>query len=255
MKWCSLCTDYTPPDLFQSERAVPDGDRDRTVWENDLFRIFPTIGCFVEGYILLVPKKHIPCFGALDAEHLRELLHSLLPEICRRMQSIYGPVCVFEHGVMNEYCRGGGCVDHAHLHIVPCSLNLSSVVARFPGFRPLLGPEPLKQYHKMSIPYLLSSDGSTGLFVCDATRVPSQLFRRIVAHQCGRGDYWNWRTNPFYDEMVTTYNNCKHAFDNMALIDNQHSKKEVSHEGSLSRWGGEGYSIRRRIGTAGVEGI
>ena len=56
--------------------------KERIVLETKNFVVFPTVGCFQIGYLLIMPKQHFLCFGELDCEMLTEL-----DEILQKLKS------------------------------------------------------------------------------------------------------------------------------------------------------------------------
>ena len=70
----------------------------------------------VEGHVLIVPRDHYACYGAvpakLDAEYLE-----LKTKVSRFMKDCYRLPLFFEHGVYRQT------VAHAHLHALPLSVS------------------------------------------------------------------------------------------------------------------------------------
>jgi diadenosine tetraphosphate (Ap4A) HIT family hydrolase len=85
----------------------------------------------VGGHILIVPKAHYACYGAIPAALDEELL--ALKETIRRFQSdAYRAPNFFEHGVFRQT------VAHAHLHAIPLGptmLNLEAMAVASGGQR------------------------------------------------------------------------------------------------------------------------
>ena len=205
MKWCSLCSDYRGPDDSSKYSIIYEGDKRRIVWEDDEFRILPSIGCLEEGYLLLVPKMHVPCLGALPINALNDCLTSLTHQIMKVVASSYGGCTVFEHGVIDCYCRGGGCVDHAHLHIIPRNIDFMKFLSTTQTIRRLHLAADLCAKYQSRVPYIVFSTPGDEFMVFDAGNAPSQLMRRIVAIELGLPDFWNWRLFPFTENMEKTY--------------------------------------------------
>ncbi len=81
--------------------------------ENREFFVKATYGMMGrEGYVLLVPKSHVNCYGAMsERKHKRfEKARDGLVEAARKN---YGEPIIFEHGIT------GQTIGHAHLHILP----------------------------------------------------------------------------------------------------------------------------------------
>ncbi len=105
------------------------------VWNESLiespnFVVLPSLGELVEGWVLVVPKAHFLSLAVLPDSLIPEM-RDLQQIVCERLQRIYGPVAVFEHGPAGEQHTVGCGVDHAHLHLVPVDFELSFAVAPF----------------------------------------------------------------------------------------------------------------------------
>ena len=89
--------------------------------ENDDFFAIASIGAFIEGWTLIVPKKHQlsmrDCYGNLH-------LTSLVQDVTCRLNCQYGSIVTFEHGSNVEGSATACGTDHAHLHLVPLEGSL-----------------------------------------------------------------------------------------------------------------------------------
>jgi len=98
----------------------------RIMHETENFVVLPALGSFVEGYVLIVSKEHYHCAGKLPEKAFNELF-GLIKKVKRSILTTYqlGSV-VFEHGAISCLNKFGGCIDHAHMHVVPCNSSLLS---------------------------------------------------------------------------------------------------------------------------------
>lgn len=91
--------------------------------ENSEFFVKATYGMMgVEGYVLLVPKKHLSCYGALSKKKY-EKFGKARDSIVDAVEKNYGNSVVFEHGIT------GQTVSHAHLHVLPGGIDFDEMVA------------------------------------------------------------------------------------------------------------------------------
>lgn len=80
---------------------------DRPFIYNEYFFAIPALGQFIEGYILICPRKHIKNLGLLNSEEsqyyneIKQQIHDLLLEEYDR------PPVFFEHGSASYNMRGG----------------------------------------------------------------------------------------------------------------------------------------------------
>src|ERR1039458_10394749 len=113
---------------FQTSHAIEAYAASRNLWDTSLFEsrnfvAIPTVGALVEGWLLVVPRTPILSFARLSTPLFSEL-EIFLDEIIPAIQSVYGPVSVFEHGPSCAASVVGCGVDYAHLHLVPVDCDL-----------------------------------------------------------------------------------------------------------------------------------
>lgn len=80
--------------------------------ETDNFRIIADHAPLVEGHLLIVPRQHYACYGAVPARLDAELL-TLKQEVRAFFLDFYAAPVYWEHGVFHQT------VFHAHLHCFP----------------------------------------------------------------------------------------------------------------------------------------
>lgn len=178
--------------------------KERLIAEIDGFFIIASLGQITNGgYVLLFPKKHVPCMGTLRREKASRML-SLANKVCRVLTREYGlkqsreslyPVTLFEHGIV------GQTVKHAHLHFLPTILDLTPrILSDFPESQ----IEQIEYvghlqnlYRKKPQPYLnwmIGQEGNTKVRICWDPPAPPQYLRIIAAEALGRPERANWRT-------------------------------------------------------------
>ncbi len=80
--------------------------------ETSTFRLVADHAPLVEGHLLIIPRQHYPCYGAVPAAYDSELA-TLKREVQRFFAQYYAPPIFWEHGVFRQT------VFHAHLHCFP----------------------------------------------------------------------------------------------------------------------------------------
>lgn len=89
------------------------GDMARyTLKETEAFRLVTDHAPVIEGHLLIIPKQHYPCYGAVPASLDAELL-VLKQEVQTFLTRYYAPATLWEHGIFRQT------VFHAHLHCFP----------------------------------------------------------------------------------------------------------------------------------------
>lgn len=176
--------------------------QERLIAEVEEFYVVATLGQITDGgYVLVIPKRHVSCIGAmedLELEALSTLLHTKVQPAFENEYPGYWNL-TFEHGII------GQTIKHAHIHIMPGEFHLSSKIDKdfpkksFPR-SVLYMPTPFKDlgklYREKQKPYLLWQDESTLWFqptVCWNPPAPPQYLRTITADTLGRPERSNWR--------------------------------------------------------------
>ncbi len=172
----------------------------KVLFESKNFAVFPTLGALVEGWLLIVPKDHALCLGALSQELYSEL-EELRSKVSLVLEECYGSVTVFEHGPAQPNHLVGCGVDHAHLHILPTRINLIEGVKEiFPDplkWEPVRGIQETARLYEAELPYLYVEQSSGRGYVTTHPNLQSQMFRKVIARHIGRPEQYDWRQ---YDE-------------------------------------------------------
>jgi len=179
--------------------------RDRSVFDTVLvdsprFVVMPTLGQFLEGWLMVVSKSHTRCVRDHGHETLAELDY-ILTRCQVLLENAYGPTVVFEHGPgPSRYTQAGCCVEHTHVHIAP--LPSPERFLRHIPFKmvPLDSLGDLQRRSSRLGGYLLIGKGLLGApyWACSVTEpIPRQFLRQVLAACCGREDAWDWRLHSF----------------------------------------------------------
>jgi diadenosine tetraphosphate (Ap4A) HIT family hydrolase len=169
---------------------------DEILFESKNFAVFPSLGALVEGWLLLVPKHHVLCLGALSQE-LHVELDRLRNEVSFALGEFYGPVKVFEHGPARPNQSVGCSVDHAHLHLVPTQIGLmEGAKAVFPEplkWEPASNIQEIASLYQAGLPYLYVEETPGNGYITTHPHLPSQAFRKVIANGIGRSEQYDWR--------------------------------------------------------------
>ncbi|HET6843293.1 MAG TPA: hypothetical protein VFK06_16690 [Candidatus Angelobacter sp.] len=197
---CCLCSNFAS-DLL----AEP---WNRPLFASTNFVVLPSLGSLVEGWVLIVPKEHFICIGALPAELVAEMNH-LKSQVCSVLGSIYGELCAFEHGPKAN-ARNVGCgVDHAHLHIVPIHYDL---VAASTSFAPRDTEwhsatfENCREAFEKQQDYLYVEQPIGVGRISTSSDFGSQIFRKAIAASLGVFGQFSWREYPQTEIIAKTIN-------------------------------------------------
>jgi diadenosine tetraphosphate (Ap4A) HIT family hydrolase len=174
--------------------------------ESENFVVIPSLGSLVEGWVLIVPKKHFICIGALPADLLCEL-EQTKTLAAARLGLQYGQVCAFEHGP-HAVNRQAGCgVDHAHLHVLPLDFDLRTAAEPFAppelGWAPATLESCRTAFHEGQ-DYLFVEQPIGNGFIASHRELGSQVLRRAIASRLGVPDQFNWREHPHTEVISRT---------------------------------------------------
>jgi diadenosine tetraphosphate (Ap4A) HIT family hydrolase len=178
-------------------------ERWRIVLEAPHFFVLMGLGPMVPGYSIIITREHSSCFAALPKQNLDEFV-SVLGAVQESQRIVFGDSRFFEHG------RNGGCLPHghdedlcyhAHMHVLPASVDLVAAV------RVDYETETLDSWRQLTIqtqggtiPYLLMQNGGSIELVLDPKRLPGRYLRTKAAEQLlGDGLYADWQAIPAYE--------------------------------------------------------
>lgn len=186
----------------------PANFEDSLVVETRDYWVVATLGQIRSGYVLIIPKKHISCMGALsheDAASMNFMTHvasrALSQEYHRSLSHAPYPVIAFEHGIV------GQTIKHAHLHLLPVVVDLTARIrfdfpqAMIEELRDVI--DLRERYERQSVPYLFWTTRSGSKMVCWDPPAPPQYLRLIMAELLGLPERGNWRNmDPELDKRL-----------------------------------------------------
>src|SRR5438874_13100152 len=70
---------------------------DQILFESPNFVAVPTRGSIIPGWLLIIPRAHVLCIGALDSETMSEFV-VFRDKVASALRNAFGPVAFFEHG-------------------------------------------------------------------------------------------------------------------------------------------------------------
>lgn len=205
---CPFCNEFNGRkelSYFEIMFGSKYGIKERCVFETEHFVCVPSIGSFVEGYFLVIPKQHFLSSLVMPASYIMELL-SVIPLISNFYSSIYHKnLVMYEHGTANVQNVGGMSVVHAHMHFVPCSQQIVTKCSEF-SFMKFQSLFEASEYYLMNQnhPYLLLKDVDGDYYLSISDKIPSQYFRKRVCDTCGMPGTGDWRKYPYIDYIKKT---------------------------------------------------
>jgi len=174
------------------------------LYQTPNFIVVPDIAPIVEGHLLIISKKHYPCYGKLEQNYFHELIE-LKEKISKFLARHYQNPLFFEHGPAVSK-HAGCCIDHAHLHCLPINIDLtSSIYHKLHKIR-INSIEEICKYSVQNISYLYYETNKKDKFIYplsgDFSVLPSQYLRKVIASKLNLPQ-WNWRdiiSDPSYQD-------------------------------------------------------
>jgi inosine/xanthosine triphosphate pyrophosphatase family protein/diadenosine tetraphosphate (Ap4A) HIT family hydrolase len=174
----------------------------RVIHSTPRFLVFPPLGQFIEGGLLIVTREHRISMAQLPAGDFDEL-ERLTAETAALLREHYGcrPV-FFEHAPLSAGEKGTCCVDHAHWNVFPANVDVHRHLKKLPHARIGALEELGRGFRDRAYLFLQTNEGDR--FVYDAGVVPSQYVRKIITAELGMPERWHWREYLGLEELKRT---------------------------------------------------
>ncbi len=204
---CPFCRELQtgkPPDYCDSDI------NSRILHETDRFVVIPDISPLVPGHVMIVPKAHILCYGAVEAAARDEFL-AVVNATRGILKEHYGPSVILEHGTCSLDDVADH-VSHAHLHIVPAAIDIRDALGNF-NTTMIASLTELSDWAARDEPYIYFESCTGERMVADRLSGLLRLFfRREIARQIGIPDpLWDWRRHILSDNLRSTLETLRHA--------------------------------------------
>ena len=195
---------------------------DKIIHETSGFVVTPTVGALIEGWTLIISRRHVPAMGALAEEELYEL-KDLAVRVRNLVEQEYGNTIIFEHGPACEGTKFGCGIDHAHFHVVPLSISISPLVeAELESnliWETITDLRDLSRIHQKGIPYLYILENGTnqGILACPQD-IPSQFMRRVIANFLGVSHLYDYHEYSFRENVIASSQRLLAAFNKVKCL-------------------------------------
>jgi len=210
--FCNFC------EIAKGKVAFP--EYDRPLFANDAFFAIPSVGAMVEGWMLIIPRKHcLSMKDMYDDPRFFEMMHCVYAVL----KEVYGNVVMFEHGCAKEGSLTGCGANHAHVHLLPFKESLIEDLGDS-GFcwerclaseiSEIVGSDEYLFYSD------LDEDGDLSDvlgFVHVLRNETSQFFRRVIAKRLGMEMFYDYKKYLFLESVSR---GIKKISDNKLLAEN-----------------------------------
>gem|GEM_PF-4855382 len=145
-------------------------------------------------YLIFSPIQHLSRSLDLMIEDAQRFFRALMDFLNKIELTLPNRFWAFEHGGRNATTGGPGCVDHAHIHLIP---DDSLFVPVLSDIQMELGVQGEKREFPWSFQTpenyltLMSPERTWVLF--DASSCESQYVRRLMSRRLRCPNQWNWQ--------------------------------------------------------------
>ena len=173
--------------------------------ETNNFYIVPTLGSLVDGYVLIVTKRHINSMSELNDIELNEY-QNIITKYQNVFKKIYNKTpIVFEHGTPNQNSEiKANSVTHAHTHIVNINFTNEKEIIEKYNFNEIKELNEINK-NKNYIKYIYDNKK---YITYDFPSI-SQLMRILVAKELGYEDKFDWKKERFEENIISTIKRIK----------------------------------------------
>jgi diadenosine tetraphosphate (Ap4A) HIT family hydrolase len=206
---CPFCRE------LQSGRLTEFCDADiesRILYETDRFVVVPDISPLVPGHVMILPKDHILCYGAVEAA-ARDEFSAIVNATRTVLKEHYGPSVILEHGT-SSVDDVADHVTHAHLHIIPAAIDIRDSFLAFNfNTTTVASLSDLSRWAARDEGYIYFESCAGERLVADQlSGIPRLFFRSQIAKQIGIPDpLWDWRRHTLSDNLRSTLKTLRHA--------------------------------------------
>lgn len=209
---CILC------DVVEGEPWVPycvlfpsKGANAQILLNTPSFVVVPDIAPIVEGYCLILSKRHIFAMTDLSEQEFLEL--KILKNCVKKVlfEIYHEQVIAFEHGELSPARNAGACIDHSHLHIVPAGVSLLSQMTDFKFF--MTQEDNLRTQIPPNNAYLYYEDVNKKFYYALVNHCEQQFFRRKLVATMKQKINWNWRDYIRYADELDVRNKITNCID------------------------------------------
>jgi len=209
---CDFCNEFCgrPDNAFH--RLYAGGPATRVLFQSENFAVIPSLGQIVEGYLLVLPRRHYKALGDLERVDFDEL-STVSIRVGEVLAKEYGPCVFFEHGTRAEGVGGCG-IYHAHLHAVPVDAALNPIgilKERYP-YEEMTDLGEINRRSAGLDCYLFYQDLDTKRYLFKTGPLPSQYLRKVIAEAAGE-QIWNWREVGREARLLTTMQRVSRYFE------------------------------------------
>ena len=188
-----------------------DADIDsRILHETNRFVVMADISPLVPGHVMIVPKAHILCYGAVE-DIARDEFSGIVNATRTVITEHYGPPVTLEHGT-SSLAPVADHVTHAHLHFVPAAIDIRDSLLKY-NTTTIASLSDLSYWAARDEEYVYFESCTGERTVADRiVNIPRLFIRSEVAKRVGLPDpLWDWRRHLLNDNLRSTVETLRRA--------------------------------------------
>lgn len=189
----------------QIKNDIVNQEFDHPIMSNGNYYAIASVGTFIQGWSLIVPKRHI--YSMRELYNDSDFLH-FADKWIDYVRGVFGQkVIVFEHGANRCGSQTSCGTNHGHLHVVPFEKSLTDAMMKDRNWTCVRNDQVADLVGENE--YLLYADIADNLkhavfYVHILQHEESQYFRRMLSNEVGIKDY-SYKTSPHYDDTIESY--------------------------------------------------
>ncbi len=176
------------------------------IYESENYLVIPGSGAFYNGYLMVIPKKHILSFSELNSIELEELF-TVIEDIKLILSRMYNKDILFwENGSGQiESGKAKNSIVHAHGHFMPINSDYDILKeATYHGV-PLehIEVKDFNKYKDNSYLFIINPvDNNLYIKTSNEHYIPRQFVRQLLCEDLiGDNQFWDWRIYPFWNQV------------------------------------------------------
>jgi len=174
--------------------------------ETDNFYVIPCVGSLVDGYLLIVSKRHIFSMSQLTTKEQKEYIN-LLNQYRKKFKIIYNkyPI-IFEHGSSDSKTnKSANSVFHAHTHVVNHEFIDEDSIIKDTSFKKC----NFNSIYPQNTNYIFYISNNNQEYVSYTFEPISQLMRIYIAKDLNLLQKYDWRKEKFENNIIKTISRFK----------------------------------------------
>jgi diadenosine tetraphosphate (Ap4A) HIT family hydrolase len=214
---CVLCPEFVGRPDTDFHRRTSHRIPTRILVTRNGFTIVPDIAPMVTGHVLIATTAHQMAMSMLDQAMLEELDNTMTLTASILAESFHAPTIFFEHGPIDEFDRAGCCVDHAHMHALPVTVDVTPSLRKLYDEIPLHRLDELQRFAQQHQPYLFFQRTNGEKLAYAPVYAVSQVIRRLICMELRLPGHSTWENAIDVTRIEQTLAALKVRFESAAV--------------------------------------